>query len=208
MAKSIAELTNRISIFFLKKYSYLPQEKRWQYGNIVWTRGSWENNMNFYVQTSGMGRETIETSYIELIYTVITRQSGEKTDMRYKIPLVTTPCRYGGKRYWFICELSKNGVYCGKRVGVLYNIGNWFGCRYCGEIAYAAQMEGGKLRWSGVSIPDIEKAEKEVKRYYYNGEPTRQYRRLIRLNEKFEIGWVMMAARLDKRFGRFAPSKK
>ncbi|KKQ00901.1 MAG: hypothetical protein UW15_C0038G0006 [Parcubacteria group bacterium GW2011_GWC1_44_10] len=164
--------------------------------------------MNFYVQTSGMGRETIETSYIELIYTVITRQSGEKTDMRYKIPLVTTPCRYGGKRYWFICELSKNGVYCGKRVGVLYNIGNWFGCRYCGEIAYAAQMEGGKLRWSGVSIPDIEKAEKEVKRYYYNGEPTRQYRRLIRLNEKFEIGWVMMAARLDKRFGRFAPSKK
>lgn len=128
--------------------------------------------------------------------------------MDFKIPLTTTPCKYGGVRYWFICPLSKNGQYCGRRVGVIYSIGKWFGCRHCGEIAYSKQMEGGKYRWNGVSIPDLEKAEKEIKRYYYNGKPTRKYKRYMRLNDKFEMGWIMMAARLDKRFGRFAGLKK
>ena len=63
-------------------------------------------------------------------------------------------------------------------------------------------MRGGKYRWNGVSIPDIERAEKEVKRYYYNGKPTRKYRRLIRLNEKFNSGLIMMMARLDKGFAK------
>ena len=118
--------------------------------------------------------------------------------MNYEIQLETTPCGYGGKRYWFICPLTSNGTYCGRRVGVLYCLSKWFGCRHCGDIAYAKQMEGGKFRWIGVSIPDIERAEKEVKRYYYKGKPTRKYRRVIRLNEKFENGLLMMYAKLGK----------
>ncbi|MDP3800070.1 MAG: hypothetical protein Q8Q90_01470, partial [bacterium] len=122
MTRSIAESTNRISVFFLKKHGYLSQAERLQYGDIKWTRGDWKNNINFYIKTSGDEYETKATSYIELIYTVTIRWSGEKTDMRYKVPLVTTPCHYGGKRYWFICELSKNGRYCGRRVGVIYSV--------------------------------------------------------------------------------------
>ena len=102
---------------------------------------------------------------------------------------------------------ASSNSYCGKRVGVLYSIGEWFGCRYCGEIAYAAQMEGGKYRWNGVSIPDIERAEKEVKRYYYNGKPTKRYRRYLRMTDKFDRGLMGMVARLDKN-KRFAPNKK
>ncbi len=48
------------------------------------------------------------------------RQTGEKTDYDYRIPLATTPCNLGGVRWWFICAVSKNGVYCGRRVGKLY----------------------------------------------------------------------------------------
>ena len=118
--------------------------------------------------------------------------------MDYKIDLSTTPCRYGGKRYWFTCPLSKNGKYCGRRVGVLFSIGKWFGCRHCGEIAYQKQMEGGKYRWNGVSVPDIERAEKEVKRCYYKGKPTRKYRRVMRLNDRFEDGLIGMMAKLGK----------
>lgn len=195
MAKDIAEQTNRLSIFFLKKHGYLPQGQSWRYGGIKWSRGDWENNMNFNVKTSGDEYETRETSYIRLLYTVTVRRTGEKTDMDYKIPLVTTPCNYGGKRYWFICELSKNGCYCGRRVGVIYSVDKWFGCRYCANIAYQAQFEGGRFR-VGVTEPDVERAYNEVKAQYYNGKPTRKYKRYLRLREKMDNSWIRAAMKL------------
>ena len=58
--------------------------------------------------------------YVKFNYTVTDRNTGEKTDYDYKVQLTTTPCNLGGVRYWFICPLSKNGVYCGRRVAKLY----------------------------------------------------------------------------------------
>ena len=134
---------------------------------------------------------------MELIYTVTVNSSGEKVDMRYKVPLVTTPCNYGGRRYWFVCPLSKNGVYCGKRVGIIYNVDKWFGCRYCADIAYQAQFEGGNFRVGSITEPDVEKVYNNVKLKYYNGKPTRRYRRYLRLREKMDDSWI----RAGMRFG-------
>ena len=199
MSKSIAEHSNSFSIFWLKKHDYLNKDYSSRYGGITLTYGLSENksSISFRVNRDDWGT-SYERVYINLIYTHTNHGTGEKSDMDYKVEMTTTPCRYGGVRYWFTCPLTKNGVYCGRRVGVLYSIGKWFGCRYCGEIAYEAQMSGGKYRWNGVSIPDIEKAEGEVKRYYYRGKPTRKHRRLIRLNEKFENSFLMMGARFGK----------
>ena len=209
MSKATAEQSNALSIFWLKKHGYLHKDYSHQSGGITWTYGYSENksSISFNISRENWGTPE-EKTYINLNYTHTNRQTDEKEYMNYKIGLDTTPCNYGGKRYWFICPLTKNGKYCGRRVGVLFCIGKWFGCRHCGEIAYAKQMEGGKYRWNGISIKDIERAEKEVKRYYYNGKPTRKYKRLIRMNEKFEMGWIMMAAKLDKRFIPFAELKK
>lgn len=209
MSKAIAEQSNALRIFWLKKNGYLHKDYSQRYGLITWTYGYSENksSVGLTVKRDNWGTPE-EQTYIQLTYTHTNRWSEEKSDIDFKISLATTPCNYGGVRYWFICPLSKNGQYCGRRVGVIYSIGKWFGCRYCGEIAYAKQMEGGKFRWNGVSIPDIEKAEKEVKRYYYKGKPTRKYRRVIRLNDKFETSFAMLALRLDKRFGRFAGLRK
>ena len=203
MAKQEAEWSNRLSTRFLKKHGYL--ESGWRYGGIKWTYGMSgnESSIGFNVSIGGD-----EGDYIKLQYTHTNRGTDEKESMDYRVELASTPCNYGGKRYWFICPLTKNGKYCGRRVGVLFCIGKWFGCRHCGEIAYAAQMRGGKYRGSSVCLPDIERAEQEVKRYYYNGKPTRKYRRVMRLNEKFERGFMIMAAGLDKRFSRFADLKK
>jgi hypothetical protein len=203
MAKAIAEQSNSLSIFWLKKHGYL--DGGWRYGGIKWTYGMSgnESSIGFTVNINSN-----EGDNIRLQYSHTSRGTGEKEELDYKILLTTTPCNYGGVRYWFICPLSKNGRYCGRRVGVIYSVGKYFGCRHCGEIAYAKQMEGGKFRWNGVSIPDIERAEKEVKRYYYKGQPTRKYRRLIGLNKKFGNGLLMMNARLDKRFGRLANLSK
>jgi len=209
MAKQQAEWSNKLSIFWLKKNGYLNRECSYQSGGIKWTYGlsGNESSIGFSVEKESWGTPQ-ETAYIRLKYAHTSRMTDEKENMDCKVELATTPCNYGDKRYWFICPLTKNGKYCGRRVGVLFSIGKWFGCRHCGEIAYAKQMEGGKFRWNGVSIPDIERAEKEVKRNYYNGKPTRKYRRLMRLNDKFGYGLLMMNARLGKGFGGFAGFKK
>lgn len=196
MAKAIAEQSNALSIFWLKKNKHLPQKGGWHpYGSIKWTYGMSgnESSIGFIVKINGSDSDNVRLQYIHT-----SRGTSEKESMDYKVELTTTSCNYGGKRYWFICPLSKDGKYCGRRVGVLFSIGKWFGCRHCGEIAYAKQMEGGKFRWNGVSIPDIGRAEKEVKRYYYKGKPTRKYKRLIKINEKFENGFIRMMARLDR----------
>lgn len=193
MAKQQAEGNNSLSIFWLKKYGYL--KSGWRYGGIRWS-SYWVDDRGSIGFAVTINRN--ESNNIRLQYSHTSRGTEEKESMDYRVELTTTPCQYGGKRYWFICPLSKNGKYCGRRVGVLFSIGKWFGCRHCGEIAYAAQMSGGKYRTNLVSISDIEKAEKEVKRYYYNGKPTRKYRRVMRLSEKLDQSFMLMAARLDK----------
>jgi hypothetical protein len=208
MSKNIAEQSNALSIFWLKKQGYLQKDFSHNSGGIKWSWGGEEkSSISFYIHKDNWGTPQ-ERAYIGLQYTQTNYSTGEKERMDYNVELDTTPCKYGGKRYWFICPLSKNGEYCGRRVGVLYNIGKWFGCRHCGDIAYAKQMEGGRYRWDGVSAPNVDKAQEEVKRMYYRGKPTRKYKRYLRLNDKFEMGWITMASRLDKRFGRFNPNKK
>jgi hypothetical protein len=204
MAKNEAEHSCGLSIFWLKKYGYLPQGGVWRWGGIQWTYGVSEHksSINFTVKT-GAENNGGEGDHIRLSYTHTSRESGEKEDIEYKVPLATTPCNYGGVRYWFLCPLFKNGRYCGKRVGVLYNTGKYFGCRHCGEIAYAAQMKGGRFRGSSYSVPDMERLEKEIKRYYYNGKPTRKYRRLMEIDEKLTNDLLSFAAQLDERYSRF-----
>lgn len=207
MSKATAEQSNALSIFWLKKYGYLHSDYSQRSGGITWTYGANKSSIGFTVSKDNWGTPE-EKTYLKLNYTNTSRGTGERENMDYGVELATTPCNYGGKRYWFICPLSKDRQYCGRRVGVIYSIGKWFGCRYCGEVAYNSQMSGGRFRSSSVSIPDIERAEKEVKRYYYKGKPTRKYKRVMRLNEKFEMSFVMMAARIDKGFARLAGLNK
>jgi len=204
MTKTIAEQSHALSIFWLKKNKAFVSKELgggMRIGSIKWTSGSYESSIGYTTNISE------KENYIKLNYTHTSHLTGEKTDMDYKIELTNTSCNYGGKRYWFICPLSKNGQYCGRRVGVLYLIGKYYGCRHCGEIAYYSQMQ--TERYKGfVSIPDIEEAKKKVKRYYYKGKPTRKHRKLIRLNEKFELGFIKSMSKLDKRFANFKNSGK
>lgn len=53
--------------------------------------------------------------------------------VRQRVPILTTPCHYGGQRHWFGCP------WCGKRVAMLYLRNRGFACRKCNRIAYASQ---------------------------------------------------------------------
>lgn len=180
MTRAIAESTNSLSVFFLKKHGYLPQTRSHRYGGIKWARGYTENKINFWVNIEENGGS------VELIYAYTNYQSGEKTDMKYRVPLTTTPCPYGGRRYWFLCPLSSRGVSCRRRVAIIYSVGKWFGCRDCANIAYQAQFYGGSIHVGFVSEPDVEKAYMEIKREYYKGKPTRKYKRYLRLMRKMD----------------------
>lgn len=203
MSKAIAEQSSALKISFLNSHGYLNKDYSYQSGYLTWTRGSSENknSIGFSVHRDnwGTGEEKI---YIRLKYTHTNRRTEEKSDMDLKVPLTTTPCNLGGVRYWFVCPLSKNGRYCGRRVGVLYSIGKWFGCRHCGEIAYQAQFEGGKLRAGTVCEPDVERAYNEIKREYYNGKPTRKYKRYLRLKQKMDHSWNKLMAQIAIRSGK------
>lgn len=187
MAKQEAELSNSLSIFWLKKHGYL--DGGWRCGSIKWTyvlSGN-KSSIGFNVNIGGD-----EDDYIKLQYTYTNKWSGKKESLDYKVRLTTTPCNYGGVRYWFVCPLTKDGQYCGRRVGVIYNIGKWFGCRHCGDICYANQLRSSKLRGGSISYPDVEKAKQKVKRKYYNGRMTRKYRRVIRMKGKLNNDLIRM----------------
>ena len=207
MSKSIAEQSNALSIFWLKKHGYFDKDYSRMSGGITWTYGYSKSSIGFAVVRENWGTE-YERTYLELNYTHTDSWGGEKISMSPKFELVTTPCNYGGKRYWFICPLTKGGVYCGRRVGVIYSISKYFGCRHCGDIAYDAQMKGGKYRGSSLNISDIEKAEESVKREYYNGRPTKKYRRLIRMNARFNNDFILMASKIDGSYRKLINRQK
>jgi len=197
MSRAIAEQSNAFKIFFLKKHGYLNKAYSYISGGISWSFGYSENKsgINYSVHRDNWGTDR-EEAYVRLKYIHTNRWTGEKSDMDYKIPLTTTPCYFGGVRYWFVCPLSNNGRYCGRRVGVLYSIGKWFGCRHCGRIAYQAQFKSGRFGRSSVCEPDVERAHKEAKRKYYNGQITRKYRRYLRMRNKMDNAWIDIAEKL------------
>lgn len=204
MAKQEAERSNRFSISFLKKHGYLNKNSSYRSGTITWTYGYSENKSSIGFSVIREHWNTAqEKAYVRLQYSHTPNHSDQKENMDYNVELTTTPTNLGnGKRHWFICPLSKDGQYCGKRVGVLYCLGKWFGCRRCGEIAYASQMRGGKWRGTSVTYPDIDKLEAEIKRCYYRGKPTRKYQRLTKMRDKLDSDMVRLVAHLDKDFAR------
>ena len=60
------------------------------------------------------------------------------------IPIVRSPCRFGGSQPFFLCpgtSAAVGGVGCGRRVGKLFLAHRYFLCRHCSQIVYAAKSE-------------------------------------------------------------------
>lgn len=69
----------------------------------------------------------------------------DKTSFDYPIPLTTTDLPWGGVRWWFICPLTCNGRYCGRRVRKLYLPPGrvYYGCRHCYDLTYRSSQRSG-----------------------------------------------------------------
>jgi len=187
MSKNEADDTKKINISFLKKHKYFTG---WKSGMMTWTNGYSGHKSSVSVEVSTMNGD----SYLRIHYTQTDRDTNEKKDFDYKIPLATTPCRYGGKRYWFICPWYKSGVYCGKRVGTLYKDGDYFACRHCYELTYNSRKVNRRYKmfslFNAFTLEHkIEELHKQIKRPYYQGKPTKKQRRLEKLYEMSGISY-------------------
>jgi hypothetical protein len=186
--KDTVEDCRSVSISFLKKHDYLNESSR-RSGAI-----SWKNCYGEKTSSIGIVVSTFEgEKYVRFYYTVTDRSSGEKADYDYKVALTTTPCNFGGVRYWFICPLSRNGVYCGRRVGKLYKApgGDYFGCRHCYNLSYESRNESRLGRFGGLGFPlkvesQIERLYGEIKRWTYRGRPTKKAQKLKILERRME----------------------
>lgn len=171
-----ADGLQKIQIWWLKKHDYLNGGFR--FGGIKWTSG-WsgsESSVSFRVSTIDF------ENYLRLMYSK-KKDDGSKQSFNYKIPLTTTPCYFGGKRYWFICPWYANKIYCGRRVGVLYLDGDYFACRNCYDLTYRSRNEGkGKYTLMFGPLFKAEEISEKISKLrvkFWLGRPTKRYRKLV-----------------------------
>jgi hypothetical protein len=124
-----------ITTQFFNKHNYFDGGVRT--GGMKWSRnGEKTGSIGFEVSTV-KGDE-----YIRLQYTQTNTETGEKTELDYKVWLDWTSCYFGGRRWWFICPLITNGQACSRRVGSLQLAGSkYFGCRHCHNLTYESSKE-------------------------------------------------------------------
>lgn len=185
--RGTADAKRKLSIFWLNQQN-LIEENTYIRQNIQWSNTDTKEvtgNINIYINTlneNGLGYPYIELSYKS-------RKSGETewTDIDYKLELLKVPCNFGGYRWYFKCGLIRNDRYCGRRVAILYSIGNYFGCRYCADLSYESCNENKKHLFGAFKM--LAKSWKAddyyltLKRKTYRGKPTRKYRKYLKMSQ-------------------------
>ena len=188
MPKYVAEYHPTLSIFKLKKWGFLSQRRHAKQGVITWTfmDEKQEAAITSYcnIKESFFRNDTVELKYFVPSW---------NKHITLVVYLVKTKCHYGGNRYWFQCG-GINGEYCGRRVGVIYKIGWSFMCRKCGNLNYASQHMNGTYKRTAYNKPDIDNFAKTIKRSYYAGKPTRKFKRLLTMQERFDRSFTQFFA--------------
>lgn len=194
MRKEEADRLMQIKVSFLKKHKYFENGIR--SGDITWSI-----NGNITGKIGIRSFIYTDKKYIELIYTQTDNITEEKTDFDYQIPLTTTPCQFGGQRFWFICPMSVNNVYCGRRVGSLYISNKYFACRHCNNLTYNSRNLSGIFKKIGqtISSSELDDLYLQIKRKKYAGKYTKKYRKLLYKNRKAELQLMTIAFNGDKK---------
>jgi hypothetical protein len=103
---------------------------RWS--GLLWTRDG-ERVASIRLQAE---KENITVSYR------IRVGDGDWEDVSETVDIDRVPCRFGGRRPYFICPGIVNGDFCRRRVAKLYGPGRYFLCRHCYRLTHASQGEG------------------------------------------------------------------
>ena len=184
-SKATADESCRLKMSYLRKRGMLTGEESLE--KIVWT-----SSMTGKETTIILGVYLTDNPVAILMYSVTDRE-GNKTDYDDKVNLVTTPCYFGGVRYWFGCPS------CGRRVGVLYLAPGdvYFRCRHCNNLSYHSRNNCSVAKF-GVTSREIDKLRSEIKRWTWRGRPTRKVKRLQALEWKMGVLSGSIRAQMEK----------
>jgi hypothetical protein len=119
-----AESVQRVDVRRWARSGYFERDSYFSWG---WNCGG-EPSGNINVQST--------PDSATLIYRIKDRYNDEWQDKRQVVPVVRTPCAYGGSRKWFRCPV------CARRCELLYLRAYRFACRKCQRIAYTSQSGG------------------------------------------------------------------
>ena len=117
--------SKRVDIRYIRKQGWLYDGR---IGLLSWTCAG---------EPSGKVGYFIRGNTFTLDYKV-REPRGEWESIKLPVTLTTIPCRYGGKRYYFLCP----GRGCGRRCEILYSAGLYFVCRKCAGLIYDSQKGG------------------------------------------------------------------
>jgi hypothetical protein len=179
MKKSEVDWCKKIEIWWLLRD--IKEKNGYKYTTISWGDNGSRGSISVQVSVCN------EEKYARFIYTQTDNNTGTKENFDYKVPIIETPCHFGNTRYWFKCPLYKNGQYCGRRIGVLYKDGDWFGCRHCYNLSYSSQNENKKYKYYPLfRLMDLEmkmeKLYKKAKRKTYGGKLTKKWKKIAQLD--------------------------
>ena len=122
---------------------------------MIWT-SSWSRNGEVVASVSyRVEGEEGEATGLRFMYTITDNDTGEKQDYNYIIPVVSTPCTFGGKRWWYICPLVVNDRPCHRRCRILYlpSGSKYFGCRECHQLTYESRQRHRGKFYEGYEKP-------------------------------------------------------
>ncbi len=196
--KTTVDDCKKIEASWLKRQGYFQGFKS---GTITWSRGEEKTgSVGICVDTMPFNDEP---PYAKFNYTTTFFNTGEKENFDYKVNLTTTPCNFGGKRWWFVCPIVKSNTPCSRRVDCLYlcSGSKYFACRHCLNLAYSSQNENRRGKWSALGrMMDYENRAENIfkdRRWqtHYAGKPTKKWVKYQRLMEASNVDagrWLMM----------------
>jgi len=186
--KTTAEECKSISIVNMKKWGFF--KARTHSGGITWT--SYGNKTNIAYD---FDREKLR---LRLRYTFSNAEDDPKAKQDYYVRMSTTPCQFGGVRYWMHCPQ------CGKRSGKLFLAGKYvFACRTCWNLSYQSQNFVGFERALGstISCDELDRMRVEMRITHYKGKQTKKYRKFLKYEKKLNWAFHLMA-KIDRKWMR------
>ena len=101
-------------------------------------RGGWE----WRADGEQVARIDLRATADQLILMYRVRHDGgDWVTVEEAVPLARSPCRFGGRRTFFVCPGVKSGRPCKRHVTRIYGGDRYFLCRHCLDLAYASQSD-------------------------------------------------------------------
>ncbi len=175
-ARATTETMKQISLTMLKKHNCIQ-------GLFIGTLDfSKTENIGIKVDTKN------QNPHIGFHYKI--QKEKDITEMEYAFELQKIPCNFGGFKWFFICGLYTNNKYCGKRVRILYESGNDFGCRKCANLSYKSCNKSKITRHGSFKVlTQLIKAKDylpKVRKKFYRKKPTKKYIRYLKIINKYK----------------------